>query len=207
MKKGLSAFCFAISLGYVSSAFATFIELGGGMVYDSDLDITWLQDANYAMSSHYDSDGRMSWDAAMTWASTLDLGGVTGWRLPSFDPDNARPPVPTSTNEFGSLWYTLSGGTYIDESTDISPFINLPLQSGSWEPYLEWYWTGLENAADTSRAWRMSMNCACWDAPTKDIEYYAWAVHDGRVGIPEPGTMALLGIGLVGLGLFRRRAS
>ena len=31
-----------------STASATLIDRGGGLIYDTDLDITWLQDANYA---------------------------------------------------------------------------------------------------------------------------------------------------------------
>jgi hypothetical protein len=39
------------------------------------------------------------------------------------------------------------------------------------------------------------------DDPTS----YTWAIAD-RVSVPEPGTLALLGIGLVGMGLVRRRS-
>ncbi len=41
------------------------------MVYDDVLDITWLADANYAQTSGYDSDGRMNFSAANTWAAGL----------------------------------------------------------------------------------------------------------------------------------------
>jgi len=43
--------------------------------YDTTLDITWLADAN--------ANGIISWDAANTWTTTLDVNGVTGWRLPT----------------------------------------------------------------------------------------------------------------------------
>ncbi len=35
------------------------------MIYDSDLGITWLQDANYTQASGYDLDGRMNWNDLM----------------------------------------------------------------------------------------------------------------------------------------------
>ena len=35
------------------------------MIYDSDLGITWLQDANYAETSGYDADGRMNRNDSM----------------------------------------------------------------------------------------------------------------------------------------------
>ena len=43
---------------------AELIDRGGGLIYDTELDITWLQDANYALSSGVDEDGAMSWDSA-----------------------------------------------------------------------------------------------------------------------------------------------
>src|SRR3972149_1606307 len=70
-------------LGWMATAQATLIDRGGGLIYDSDQDLTWLQDANYAMTSGYDSDGRMTWVAAMAWASGLSYGGYDDWRLPA----------------------------------------------------------------------------------------------------------------------------
>jgi hypothetical protein len=52
-----------------------------GLVYDSDLDITWLKDAA--------GTGHLSWDGALAWADAFafDSGGVTytDWRLPATD--------------------------------------------------------------------------------------------------------------------------
>ena len=43
---------------------AALFDRCGGMIHDSGLDITWRQDANWAKTSGYDGDGRMSWTAA-----------------------------------------------------------------------------------------------------------------------------------------------
>ncbi|PIQ12851.1 MAG: hypothetical protein COW07_02885 [Hydrogenophilales bacterium CG12_big_fil_rev_8_21_14_0_65_61_21] len=64
------------------AAQATLINRGGGMIYDTDIDITWLADANYAMTSGYDADGLMNWAAANAWAAGLVYGGYENWRLP-----------------------------------------------------------------------------------------------------------------------------
>lgn len=69
-------------------------DRGGGLVYDDVLDVTWLADANYAATSGHDTDGRMTWLAATTWAANLNFYDsvrnvtLTGWRLPSASPIN-----------------------------------------------------------------------------------------------------------------------
>ena len=76
-------------LALSGAAQATLIDRGGGLIYDDVLNITWLQDANYAKTSGYDADGRMTWDQATTWAANLSyydsVRGVTydDWRLPT----------------------------------------------------------------------------------------------------------------------------
>jgi len=58
-------------------------RLGGKAIYDDVANLTWLQDANYAQTSGYDADGRMTWADATLWAGSLNIDGVTGWRLPA----------------------------------------------------------------------------------------------------------------------------
>lgn len=140
---------------------ATLYDMGGGMIYDSDLNMTWLQDANYAQTSGYDADGLMTFDEANTWAASLTVGGTGGWRLPTLDPSNPRPAAATSANEIGSLLMTLTNGGFDlyfppYAAADISPFYNLP----SADPlnYSEAvYWTGL--AGDPGFAWEYYMSC------------------------------------------------
>lgn len=86
-----------------SAAQAALLDRGGGLVYDNVLDITWLQDANYALTSDYfsqgawrnddlpgdtpgfrvSSDGRLGSEAAIRWADRLVYGGYDDWRLPT----------------------------------------------------------------------------------------------------------------------------
>ena len=53
------------SIGLLSNANAALeTRLGGLAVYDTDLNITWLADADYAKTSGYDADGLLSWPDA-----------------------------------------------------------------------------------------------------------------------------------------------
>ena len=53
------------------------------MLYDDILNVTWLSNANYAKTSGYDADGRMTLNDAKNWASNLSYGGYNDWRLPN----------------------------------------------------------------------------------------------------------------------------
>ena len=49
----------ALQLGLVSTVNAELFDRGNGLIYDDVLDVTWLQDAQYAKISGYDADGMM----------------------------------------------------------------------------------------------------------------------------------------------------
>ena len=78
-------------------------------IYDDVADLTWLQDANYAQTSAYDADGRMNWVQANAWAGSLNIDGVTGWRLPGGTMVNGG--YNQTASEKGNLFYNLLGGT------------------------------------------------------------------------------------------------
>lgn len=99
MPKLIGRLLVALALGWSGAAHAELIYRGGGMVYDTVLDITWLQDANFAYTSgyaasnevgspdstpdHIQANGEMGWSAGQTWVSELVYGGYDDWRLPS----------------------------------------------------------------------------------------------------------------------------
>ncbi len=224
-KTGLFA---AAAMGLVlsTSANATLIDRGNGMIYDSDQDLTWLQDANYAQTSGYDTDGRMNWGAATTWADGLSYGGYDDWRLASVT-DNGNDGcnwgysgtdcgynVDTSGSELAYMWYDILGNTpFYDTSgsgsqsgwgltsTSADGVDILNLQSGL-------YWSGLEYAPNTSNAWGFATDYGFQDYSPKYNEFYAWAVRSGDVAaasVPEPGTLLLLAAGLAGIAGAKRR--
>jgi hypothetical protein len=127
---------------------AELFDRGNGMIYDDDLDITWLQDANPI--------GWVSWDTANAWAESLVYGGFDDWRLP-YTPQMDPTCVSIQTVDFlsyqdctggelGHLFYTELGNFYSTDYLDIinnyyGPFFNI--QTGYWtstrfDPTLEW---------------------------------------------------------------------
>lgn len=83
-----------ITLGLSGTAQAALIDRGGGLIYDTDLNITWLHNANAALGTIFDvadgvRDGRMTWANAVAWAARLSYHDsirkvtYTDWRLPT----------------------------------------------------------------------------------------------------------------------------
>jgi hypothetical protein len=103
--------------GYVSlvstSIHASLIDRENGLIYDTDMDITWMQDAfafgDPTVRPHLLSRELMSRDTAMSWVDALDFGGFDDWRLPK------TPNIDSScgTDATDKQWLTLtpcSGG-------------------------------------------------------------------------------------------------
>jgi len=174
----------------LSSAEAGLTDMGGGLIYDSDLNIIWLQDANYAMTSGYDADGKMVWDDAKTWAENLSytVGNVTytDWRLPTTDTSCSGSNCTGS--EMGHLFY-IEGVT----SSSSGVFTNVQAYT---------YWSGTE--FDSTNAWRFSFSSGDQAILGKNYSRYAWAVHDYTpTVVPEPVSSTLFLAGGATL-VFRR---
>ncbi len=113
MKKQIRVRCAGLLglLMLAGTAQATLIDRGNGMLYDTVLDITWLQDANYAKTSGYDSDGLMTWEEAVAWADNLVYGGYDDWRLPTIvAPDSV--PFRFANNGSNAGGYGATGAGY-----------------------------------------------------------------------------------------------
>ena len=179
--------------------------------YDDEANLTWLADANYAMTSGYDADGRMNWANANTWAAGLNVGGVDGWRLadtlqPDLSCENQRGSVSNGYNctgsEMGNLFYNVLGGNAFTSITTTHN-ANYDLFSNV-QHYL--YWSATESVPSTLYAWYFGMMNGNQNYSDKTTNLNAWAVQSGDVSaVPVPAAVWLFGSGLIGLARFARR--
>ncbi len=105
----------------VGNAQAALFDRGGGLLYDDVLNVTWLGDANYAKTSGYDADGRMSWTAANAWAANLSFYdsvrnvNYSDWRLPTVLDTGTGCPYEYGGTNCGYNVLTVGGGTVYSE--------------------------------------------------------------------------------------------
>jgi len=203
MKKSrlLGAVCACVLSFVTTSSCAALIDNGGGLIYDTVLDITWAQPDNFLKN----------WNDATPWAAGLTLGGVSGWRLPYMSvaagadpftgsPVDCRPKDNEEAcrdNELGYMFYQNLSGTFgssILTSGDPDLALFLFPTDQSWS-----YWSGTR--FPFSGAW--NLNFGTGDTLFDDVfshVSYSWAVHAGDVSpIPIPSAVWLFGSGLLGL--------
>ncbi len=193
-----------MSLGLLSDARAVLLtRLGGLAVYDTDLDVTWLANANAAAGSAFDnggghfgstSDGVMSLANARAWAASLTIGGFNDWRLPMADPSCGMSNSKCTSSELGHLFYLELGGTENDPISnsgdpDLALFNNI--QPFYWAdantPNLEWHYHFMTFESGHQHS----------ENPLLNEGLSAWAVRTGDV--PLPAALWLFGSSLGGL--------
>jgi hypothetical protein len=203
-KTTVTVFAILMICVFGAPVYATLIDHGNNLIYDTDLNITWYNP----------NVGNMTWGEAMSWATSLTAGGVTGWRLPTAINQDGSLPVSgynLTGSELGHLYYTELGNTSRPPGsingglTNMGPFTNLRSVN---------YWTSTEWARFSGNAWAFSFISGLLGYGDKNpnstyiIYYSALAVHDGNVGVshtPIPGAVFLFAPGLAGLALLRRK--
>ena len=102
----------------IGASQASLIDRGSGLIFDTVLNVTWLQDANYARTSGYQvpgrvvgdliSNGMMDWQESVAWADSLSYfdatRGVswTDWHLPRVSPVQGGAHFVSATSTDGS---------------------------------------------------------------------------------------------------------
>ena len=193
--------------------------------FDADSNISWLADANAGAGSIYDNglaiipgsytDGLMTWENANAWATSLNINGISGWRLPStlfsdsscdtLQGGGLSTTLSTgyycSGSEMGHLFYTELGGsagnTILGSSDPNLPKFKNIISSGYWSTTQYPSFNGLEYFI-------FDFNDGSTSSSPAITEKYAWAVHPGDVGVsvsivPIPGAIWLFGSALFGL--------
>ena len=191
---------------------AALYDRGDGFIYDDDLDITWLQDANYANTSNANlsySLGRMTHADAVAWTDSLNLAGGSNWRLPSAGENPSM--GYSSADELGHMFFnnlgnsgSFANSTFIDGETGLTV---------SFENVQNFYW--LNEEINGNKAWSFYMAMGfMMDNNNINNKLYTWAVHDGDIAnsvdlaaVPVPASALLFGSALLGLMVTRRQAN
>jgi hypothetical protein len=236
-QKTLLALALLASAATTGTVQASLVDRGNGMLYDNVLNVTWLQDANYAKTSGYDADGQMTWAAATTWAANLVYGGFSDWRLATNTPvdGSASYNIGNSYNGTTDVGYNITSpnselaymynvnlglkdhysNTGIDQANfgifgngTIGGQANVGLVN-NLQSYA--YWSGAEYWTDSVNAWDFITYDGYQNYNYENNQYnqfYAWAVRPGDVSaVPVPAAFWLFGSGLMGLLGLRRRGN
>jgi hypothetical protein len=216
-----------------SEAWAALNDRGGGLIYDTDLNVTWLQNANYAQTIGYDADGKMTWYEANTWAANLtyydSVRNVTydDWRLPTTTDlgesgcifaksgSDCGFNVDPASSEMAHLYFTELGNTSVYDAItgQIRGGGVIGVDTGlvnkgpftNFQSYI--YWSGTEFApnADSAIGWVFTTDIGYQYYYENSLGCYALAVRPGDVAaVPELEAWGLMLSGLTLVGAMAR---
>lgn len=173
MKLQFSSIILLLTVSTTSNA-VLLSRLEGQAVYDTDLDITWLANANLAATNTFGitqsldvdpiagqigSTGKMNWHTANTWIDGMNTANyleTNTWRLPAtLDPDSSCNNSPTAStgincsgSEMGHLFYTELAGTGLQSiltSSDPDLALFNNIEADVINFQADYYWSGTEH--------------------------------------------------------------
>jgi hypothetical protein len=161
--------------------------------YDVNLNVTWVQSTS--------TFGPMTWNQAMTWASTLKVGAFEGWSLPSALNQDGSEPCQGFHCVGSQLGYLINVEKYL--SVDTYRLLMITSQGSSF------YWTSTHHELLSDFVYGMRRNSGEQllflerGADLGDV----MAVRPGDVAtsVPEPDTVLLVLAGLAVSALALRR--
>ena len=163
----------ALTVALSGAAYGELVDNGGGLIYDTDLNITW----------YVPDVAPTTWSEAVSWAAGLSVSNekvsnVTGWRLPSIVNEDGTGPCSSYNcvrSEFGHLYYVELGNAPGGPIANKGPFSNL--KDGV-------YWSALQWDPYPGNAWAFNLYTGRQGFADKNLcaNFYPMAVHDGNVG-------------------------
>ena len=204
----------ALLLALAGTAHAALFDRGGGMIYDSTRNLTWLADMNYAKTSGYNISGLMTWAAANTWADNLVFGGYDNWRLPTaLNSDGSGPCAGFNCTggELSGLFITDLGNKAGENVTN--PAGDTPEQIANLALFSNLIcclrWTSTPHPSLANSAMSFDSSNGSQGTLGMSLGLYAVAVRPGDVAaVPEPQAylLMLLGLGVMA-GVAKRQRS
>ncbi len=203
---------------------------GGQAVYDTDLDLTWVSDANLAASNTFGlptgvnlgphpldpsgvggiihADGTITWSGALFWIDAMNAAnylGASDWRLPITPQPDPTCDIQTGDVPPLGLGKNCTGSEMghlynIEGVTFATPGLFSNVQAPS-------YWSETEYLPSAlPRVWVFRFTNGSQGQTGSGNGLRAWAVRSGNIGVvPVPAAVWLFGSGLLGLaGLTRR---
>lgn len=180
--------CVILIAGWFEPAWADLQpRLGGAAVYDSDLNVTWLVNANLAATNAFGTPGinpggTMTLATAQNWIASMNLAkylGFSNWRLPATPmPDaSCNGGYGCTGSEMGDLFYVELGGQATmpiatAHNANYSLFTNL--QGGT-------YWSSVSDPAH-GEVWTFSFGNGGQGQNFNNLNFLAWPVLTGDVG-------------------------
>ena len=198
-----------------------------GLAYSTDLGDHPSDSYAASYAEQIFTSGYMNWGAALHWIDAMNTANYLGfndWRLPgvtdtgssgcnfAYTGTDCGYNVDLATGELADLWYRALGNTPLYDNSGSGPQAGWGLtNAGPFDNMQSYaYWSGTAYAPGTNRAWLFYTNYCYQRYTYKDRGLYAVAVRSCDAGgcegtVPVPGTLALLGLGLAGGAVRRRR--
>jgi len=162
-------------------------RLGGAAVYDTNLNVTWLANANLAATNAFgtpgiNAGGLMTLATAQNWIASMNLAkylGFSNWRLPATpmsDP-NCTGGYGCLGSEMGYLFYVELGGQATASITTVhnaNYILFTNLQGGT-------YWSSVSDPAHGEN-WTFSFGTGGEGQNFNNLNFLPWPVLTGDVG-------------------------